>query len=111
NLGILYYTERFREFATLKVLGFKSKRIRSLMVSQNIWLTLIGAILGIPIGFLVLSYMTNTLGDNLDMTPKVFGSSILICFTGTILVSLLVNLLLANNIKKIDMVSALKSIE
>lgn len=111
NLGILYYTERFREFATLKVLGFKSRRIKTLMIAQNIWLTIIGVLLGLPAGFLLLNYMTGTLGENLDMRAVVFLTSILICIAGTLFVSLFVNILLARNIKKIDMVSALKSVE
>lgn len=40
NLGIMSYVERFRELATLKVLGFRSKRIGQLLITQNLWLTL-----------------------------------------------------------------------
>lgn len=43
NLGVMSYTERYREMATLKVVGFKDKKIGRLLISQNLWVTLIGA--------------------------------------------------------------------
>ncbi len=52
NLSLLSFTESEREIATLKVIGFKSSDIRKILLSQNIWLTSIGFILGIPLGFL-----------------------------------------------------------
>ncbi|HBL67575.1 MAG TPA: cell division protein FtsX, partial [Firmicutes bacterium] len=48
NLGILSFIERQRELATLKVLGFRTRKIRSLLITQNFWLTGVGIIVGIP---------------------------------------------------------------
>lgn len=42
NLGVMSYVERYRELATLKVLGYRDKHIGRLLISQNIWLTVIG---------------------------------------------------------------------
>ena len=54
-LGIMSYLERSRELATLKVLGFRDKQIgRLLLISQNIWLTVVGVIIGLPAGVWVL---------------------------------------------------------
>lgn len=51
NLGILSFTEMEREIATLKVLGFKTRVLRKLLLTQNIIFTSIGFILGIPWDF------------------------------------------------------------
>lgn len=40
NLGVMSYTERYREMATLKVLGFRDKKIGALLIDQNLWVTL-----------------------------------------------------------------------
>ena len=42
NLGVLSYLERYYEFSTLKVLGFKDTQIQKILVQQNIWLSMIG---------------------------------------------------------------------
>ncbi len=51
NLGVMSYVERHRELATLKVLGFRDKAIGKLLVSQNIWMTLLGILIGLPGGY------------------------------------------------------------
>ena len=50
NLGVMSYTERYREMATLKVVGFKDSKIGRLLISQNLWLTVLGILIGIPAG-------------------------------------------------------------
>ena len=47
NLGVLSYLERYYEFSTLKVLGFKDTQIQKILVQQNIWLSMIGILLGL----------------------------------------------------------------
>ena len=59
NLGILSFTEKQYQFATLKVLGFKDKQIKNIFVKQNLWLTVVGIILGLPVGSLVVSVVVN----------------------------------------------------
>lgn len=54
NLGVLSFSEKQYQFATLKVLGFKDKQIRKIFVKQNIWLSIIGIILSLPLGFIML---------------------------------------------------------
>ena len=41
NLGVLSYLERYYEFSTLKVFGFKDTQIQKILVQQNIWLSMI----------------------------------------------------------------------
>ena len=55
NLGIMSYVERYRELATLKILGFRNRHIVRLLISQNIWLTVVGVLIGLPAGAGVLA--------------------------------------------------------
>lgn len=111
NLGIMSYVERSRELATLKVLGFRSKQIGRLLISQNIWLTVLGVVIGLPAGVGVLQWLLTALAGEYEMKlmlgPMTYGVSILLTFG----VSLLVGLMVAKKNKKIDMVEALKGTE
>jgi len=111
NLGVLSFTERQRELATLKVIGFKTKKIRGLLLTQTIWLTTLGIILGIPCGKWLISYMISFMGDTFDMMTIISVKSLVYSILGTILISILVNLMFSKKVKDIDMVSSLKSIE
>ena len=62
NLGVMSYTERYREMATLKVVGFKDKKIAGLLIGQNMWVTVIGVILGLPLAAGTLGYLVKELG-------------------------------------------------
>ena len=107
SLGLLGFTEVERDLATLKVLGFQLKDLRKLFISQYLVISLIGFIIGIPTGFYVLeSIRSNT--DKLYYPTDYSLTTIAICFVITIIVSVIVNLLLANKLKNIDMVEALK---
>ena len=75
NLGVLSYLERYREFATMKVLGFTDKKIRSIMVQQNVWLSAAGILLGIPAGYLLMCYMLTTIPESMDVPVMVRGVS------------------------------------
>ena len=111
NLGIMSYVERSRELATLKVLGFRSKKIGQLLISQNVWLTVIGVILGLPAGLGTLHWMLTALAGEYEMKlmlgPLTYSVSILLTFG----VSLLVGWMVARKNRKIDMVEALKNAE
>ncbi len=111
NLGVMSYTERYREMATLKVVGFKDKRIGGLLIGQNMWVTLVGVILGIPCGIGLLSYLMTALASEYELTLFVGFWSYLISVVITFGVSLLVSLLVSRKNKKIDMVEALKGAE
>jgi putative ABC transport system permease protein len=109
NLGIMSYTERYREMATLKVLGFKDKKIGALMISQNLWVTVVGMIVGFPLGLVVLDYLIAALASEYEMGMVVGALTAVVSITLTLGVSLLVSLMVARKNKKIDMVEALKS--
>ena len=112
NLGILSFTEKQYQFATLKVLGFKDKQIKNIFVKQNLWLTVVGIIFGLPLGFLMLDYIfKSALGDNYDFNAYIKPVSYLYAVVGSLVVSIIVNKVLSRKVKKIDMVSSLKGNE
>lgn len=108
NLGVMGYIERYRELATIKVLGFKDKQISKLLIGQNTVLTIIGTIIGLPLGYLTLYYMVKKLASDYELKVVIYPSTYLIGVLLTILVSILVGFLISLKNKKIDMVEALK---
>lgn len=111
NLGSMSYMERYRELATLKVVGFKDKKIGHLLTEQNMWITILGSILGIPAGYFALSYLMDALAKEYELSISVDPSTYLICIAITFGVSLFVSFMLSRKNKKIDMVEALKIAE
>lgn len=111
NLGVMSYVERYRELATLKILGFRDKTIGRLLISQNIWLTVIGVLIGLPGGVGILKVLVVSLASEYELSITLgvltYSVSILLTFG----VSLLVGFMVARKNKKIDMVEALKGAE
>lgn len=111
NLGVLSFVEKTREVATLKVLGFKSSRIRNILQKQNIWLTVIGICFGLYSGWGMLYIICTTVSDTLDMFPIINLPTYIYSIGGTFLVSIMVNFMFSGKVKTIDMVDALKGVE
>lgn len=111
NLGLLSFTEIEREIATLKVLGFKSGALRKLLLTQNLWFTAIGFLLGLPIGYYILKIMWESSGDSFYILPSISITNFLITGVITFSLSILVNLMFSRKIKKLDMVESLKGVE
>lgn len=111
NLGIMNYVERSRELATLKVLGFRDRQIGNLLISQNMWLTVLGLLIGIPTGVGVLKFLIVALASEYELSITVgvltYAVSILLTFG----VSLIVGLMVSKRTRKINMVEALKNAE
>ena len=111
NLGSMSYTERYREMATLKVVGFRDKKIGGLLAGQNLALSAFGILIGIPIGALTLSYLLKTLASEYEMKMAIEVSSYVFTILLTVGMALAVSLLVARKNRKIDMVEALKGQE
>ncbi len=111
NFGIMSYTERYREMATLKVVGIKDKKIGRLLIDQNMWLSLTGVVIGIPLGILTLDYLLKALAGEYEMSLTVSAVAYIISVMLTFGMSLPVSLMVARKNKKIDMVEALKGAE
>jgi putative ABC transport system permease protein len=111
NLGLLSFTEIEREIATLKVLGFKSSALRRLLLTQNLWFTAVGFILGLPVGYLILSIMWESSGDSFYILPSISLSNFILTAVITFALSIIVNLMFSRKIKKLNMVESLKDNE
>ncbi len=111
NLGVLSLVEKNREMATLKVLGFTTGKIRKILQSQNIWLTLIGIALGIPAGMWLINVLFATMPESMDYVASYRLLSYIYTVIGTLFLSMGVNRLLSRKVKTVDMVDALKGQE
>lgn len=112
NLGILSFTEKQYQFATLKVLGFKNKQIKKIFIKQNLWLSILGIILGLPLGFVMVDYIfKSALGDSYDFSASINIVSYLFAAIGSLIVSIVVNKVLSKKVNSIDMVTSLKGNE
>ena len=111
NLGVMSYVERYREMATLKVVGFRDRRIGRLLISQNLWLTVLGILIGIPLGAAVLQYLIVSLAGEYELKLSISLATYLFSILLTFGVSLIVGLMVARRNKRIDMVAALKTEE
>ena len=111
NLGLLSFTEIEREIATLKVLGFKTHALRKLLLTQNLWFTAIGFLLGLPVGYYILAIMWQSSGDSFYILPSISLTNFLLTLVITFALSILVNLMFSRKIKKLDMVESLKGVE
>jgi putative ABC transport system permease protein len=109
NLGLLSFTEIEREIATLKVLGFKTGALRKLLLTQNLWFTTIGFVLGVPVGYYILKIMWESSGDSFYILPSVSLTNLIMTATITFALSIFVNLMFSRKIKKLNMVESLKS--
>ena len=112
NLGILSYTEKQYQFATLKVLGFKDKQIENIFIKQNNWIAIISIMFGLPMGFYLTDWLFKTaIEEHYDFGAFITIKTYIISSIGTFIVSYLVSKFLAKKIKKIDMVTSLKGNE
>ena len=111
NLGVMSYMERYRELATLKVVGFKNKHIGRILIGQNIWLTILGIIIGLPAGVGVLQFLLAMLVSEYELKLTLGATTYLVSILLTFGVSMVVGLFVAHKNKKIDMVEALKGAE
>ena len=112
NLGILSFTEKQYQFATLKVLGFKDSQIKNIFVKQNNWIAIISIIIGLPLGYYLTDWLFKTaIEEHYDFGASITTKTYIISAIGTFVVSYLVSKFLSRKIKNIDMVSSLKGNE
>lgn len=111
NSGNLSFHERIREFATLKVLGMQSGRIRRILSIQNFWLSLIGIIIGAPLGKVTFNAMMNSNGENFDYNLTIRPWCYILSAVLVLAVSILISFFFSKRIKKLYMVEVLKGVE
>ena len=112
NLTNINITERRRELATLKVLGFYDGEVSAYVYRENIFLTAFGIILGLFMGRGLHAWLILTVEINLVMFGRTAApSSYALAAVLTAIFSVVVNLVAHYNLKKIDMVESLKTVE
>lgn len=112
NMGLLNYAERYREYATLKVLGYHQKEIRRLIRAENDLITFAGIALSLwPGWWLTGAVMTSCESDSMVFAFTVKPVSFVIACVVTWLFSEMITALLTRKVKNVDMVEALKSVE
>ena len=112
NLTNVNISERLREIATLKVLGFREKEVQNYIYKENNILVATGSVLGLPMGMVLHRYimreveLTNVMFGRSE-SPRTFVYAVML----TILFGLLVNFFMRRKLNKILMVESLKSVE
>lgn len=112
NLTNINITERIREIATIKVLGFNYKETNAYVLRENMFMTLISAVVGIPLGWLLLKFVLSEIKVELvyfalRITPMSYLLSVLLTFVFAILVSIPMSF----KLRKVSMTESLKSVE
>ena len=112
NLNNINISERRRELATIKLLGFYDSEVAMYVYRENIWLTILGAFAGIFIGkalhgFIIQTVQVNQVMFGHDVSVPSYIYSMVLAF----LFSMAVNAVMYFQLKKIDMIESLKSVE
>ena len=112
NLANVNISERQREIATLKVLGFYDKEVDDYINKENIIFTIIGIILGMIFGIFIIDLIVASIEiDNLRIIRYIKPISFVYSALITITFSFIVNIIIHFILKKINMIESLKSIE
>ncbi|MCH5166170.1 MAG: FtsX-like permease family protein [Clostridiales bacterium] len=112
NITATNLKERTREIATLMVLGYKSRETANMLIVENMVITMIGCIVGLPLGYGLLVWLVAlTTSFNVFITGFLSWYTAIGCMALTFAFSLIATLMFNMRIKKISMVEALKSVE
>lgn len=112
NLIQVNISERIREIATFKVLGFKNNEINAYIFKEIIILTLIGSILGMPLGKIEEKFVLNVINMEMIMFPNnIKFISYIYSFVITMFFTIIVLLFTRRPLRKINMIESLKSVE
>ena len=112
NLTNINITERIREIATIKVLGFRSGESAAYVFKENLLLSAMGTVVGLGMGYGLLSFVISQVKvDMIYLTPRITWQTCVICVVLTMVFAVLVDFLLYFKLEKINMAEALKSVE
>lgn len=112
NLTNINITERVREIATIKVLGFYKKETSSYVFRENMMLTVIGALVGLVLGKILHIFIMDCIKvDMVSFDVKISGISCVYAVILTYLFASCVNLLMRKKIDRISMTESLKSVD
>jgi putative ABC transport system permease protein len=112
NLSNININERKREIATLKVLGFYNKEVDNYITKENIILTIIGIIIGIIVGYFLTNMVIETIEiESARFIHKIKIYSYIYSALLAVIFTYIVNIITHFNLKKINMIDSLKSVE
>ncbi len=112
NLNNINITERRRELATFRLIGFYNNELASYIFRENIILTFFGILIGIVMGVVLHNFVMVTVETDVYMFGRELEPlSIIIAIVLTIIFTVIVNIITYFSLKKIDMVESLKSVE
>ena len=112
NLGLLNYTEKYREYATLRVLGAYNKEIKDLIFKNSILTIVIGWLIGTVAGWMFLTVYVRTVStSSIVYSPYLKISSYVLSTIIALGCSFVVNVIVSKKAVHIDMVESLKSVE
>lgn len=112
NLSNVNISERIREIATIKVLGFYDKEVSAYIYRENVILTLIGAVVGLGLGVILHQFIMVTVEvENMMFGRLINPLSYAAAFVLTIVMGTIVNLVMNKKLKKVEMVESLKSVD
>lgn len=112
NLTNINITERVREIATIKVLGFFRRETSAYVLRENLFLTSIGILAGLGLGVLLHRFvMAQIIVDMVDFKVRILPLSFLWSILLTFLFNFIVNLFMELKLEKINMAESLKSVD
>ena len=112
NLTNINITERIREIATLKVLGFTPREVDAYIYRETLLLAVIGALVGLLLGIMMEGFVVVTAEvDQVMFGRDIHAASFVIAFLLTMVFSVIVTLAMRPKLRRIDMVESLKSNE
>lgn len=112
NITATNLKERTREIATLMVLGYKPRETANMLIVENMVITALGCIVGLPLGYALMLWLVD-ISSSFNVVISSFLSAYVAlgCILLTFVFSLIATLMFNTRIKKISMVEALKSVE
>ena len=112
NLTNINLAERSREIATVEVLGFYPRETESYVLRENLVLSVLASILGLPLGILFHRIVMHMIViDAMFFPTKLAPLSFLLAFVCTVVFAAAVNIFMKRRIKKINMAESLKAVE
>ena len=110
NMGILSFCEQEIQFATMKVIGFSSAKLSKIFTWQNIFITILSGLIGLPLGLIFTNYIYQvSVDDAYDIQTFIPWTVLVLSMLGTLILSVVLSRFLAIKIRRIDMIKALKT--
>ena len=110
NMGVLSFCEQEIQFATMKVVGFSNAKLSKIFTWQNIFITILSGLIGLPLGLIFTNYIYQvSVDDAYDIQTFIPWTVLVLSMLGTLILSVILSRFLAVKIRRIDMVKALKT--